>query len=55
MGQVANLCGEDLYKKLLEEYGDDFMKLIMAEKAKDVVKEKFFELNNESNSLCSEF
>ena len=46
MGQIASLCGEDLFKKLISEYGDDFMKLVLAEKAKGAVKEKFMELNH---------
>ena len=46
MGQLSSLCGEDLFKKLMEEYGDDFLKLILAEKAKDVIKEKFMELTH---------
>lgn len=54
MGQLAaNMCGEDFYKKLMNEYGDDFLKLILAEKAKDIVKEKFMELNNESENKCT--
>lgn len=45
MGQVSNLCGEDIFKKLMEQYGDDFMKFILAEKSKDVIKDKFRDLN----------
>lgn len=37
----AAMCGENLFKKLVEEYGDDFVKLVLAEKSKDVIKEKF--------------
>ena len=35
------MCGENLFKKLVEEYGDDFVKRVLAEKSKDVIKEKF--------------
>lgn len=50
MGQVSNLCGEDIYKKLLEEYGDVFMKFILAEKSKDIITDKFRDLNIESDN-----
>jgi hypothetical protein len=36
----ANLCGTDVYSKLMKEYGDQFIKLIAAEKAKDAVNTK---------------
>lgn len=50
-----NLCGEDIFKKLLTEYGDDFMKLILAEKSKDIVRDKFLDLNNESDNRFGDF
>lgn len=31
MGQIIqNLCGENVFKKLVEQYGDDFIKFIVA-------------------------
>ena len=45
----GNLCGENIFKKLTEEYGDDFVKFIVAEKSKTVIKEKFSELTSKSN------
>lgn len=45
----AAMCGENIFQKLLKEYGDDFLKLVLAEKSKGVVKEKFNELNSKSN------
>lgn len=55
MGQIANMCGEDIFKKLLKEYGDDFMKLILAEKSKDIIRDKFRDLNIESDNKFNEF
>ena len=49
------MCGENLFKKLVEEYGDDFVKLVVAEKSKDVIKEKFGELNHQSNEKFDDF
>lgn len=55
MGQVSNLCGEDIFKKLIEQYGDDFTKFILAEKSKDVIRDKFRDLNIESDNKFGEF
>ena len=51
----ANLCGENIFKKLVEEYGDDFVKLIVAEKSKGVIKEKFSDFTSQSNEKFDHF
>ena len=51
----ANMCGEDLYKKLIKDHGDDFLKLILAEKSKGVVKEKYNQLVGQSNQKFDDF
>lgn len=35
---AAGFCGENIFNKLVEEYGDDFVKLVVAEKSKDIIK-----------------
>ena len=51
----GNLCGENIFKKLIEQYGEDFTKLILAEKSKGVVKEKFSEFTSKSNEKFDDF
>lgn len=52
---AAGFCGENIFNKLVEEYGDDFVKLVVAEKSKDIIKEKFTELNHQSNEKFDDF
>lgn len=52
MGNIASLCGEDLFKKITEEYGEDFIKLILAEKSKNIVKEEFLRLKTIADNRC---
>ena len=52
---AAGFCGENLFQKLVDEYGDDFVKLVVAEKSKGVIKEKFTDLNHRSNEKFDDF
>ena len=55
MGQVSALCGDNLFKQLQSEYGENFAKFILAEKSKQIVGEKFTEINHQSQDLFSDF
>lgn len=48
MGAVSSLCGDNIFKQLQTQYGDQFMKLVLAEKAKDTVNSKFGEFTQQS-------
>lgn len=39
MGQVCGVCGTDMYAKIMKQYGQDFVKLILAQKAKLAVND----------------
>ncbi len=54
MGQITNLCGPNLFNQLFQQYGDDFMKFIVAEKSKDVVREKFMEFTNHGDKVIND-
>lgn len=51
----SGLCGENFYNKLVKEHGEDFLKLILAEKSKGVIKEKYNELLGKSNEKFDDF
>jgi hypothetical protein len=34
MGQIASLCGGNIFQTLQEKYGDQLVKLVVAEKSK---------------------
>nr|BAK01661.1 predicted protein [Hordeum vulgare subsp. vulgare] len=55
MGQVASLCSGDIFKELQEKYGETFVKLMVAEKSKEVVHEEFGKLNSKSNETFQGF
>jgi hypothetical protein len=55
MGQIANLCSGDVFKELQEKYGQTFVKLMVAEKSKEVVNDEFGKLNSKSNETFQGF
>lgn len=52
---MGNLCGTDVYSKLLKEYGDQFVKLIAAEKAKEAVNTKVVEAKGQVDGFFNNF
>lgn len=55
MGNVSSICGENIFGQLKDKYGQDFIKLIVAEKSKEVVNEKFSEFNRQAEETFSGF
>lgn len=55
MGQVANLCSGDVFKELQEKYGETFVKVMVAEKSKEVVGEEFQKLNAKADETFQGF
>lgn len=55
MGQVANLCSGDVFKELQEKYGQTFVKLMVAEKSKEVVGDEFHKLNAKADETFQGF
>jgi len=57
MGQelCSGVCGEDMFAKLSSQYGQDFTKFMLAEKAKQVVNQEFGKLTTQSNNIFGDF
>ena len=55
MGQIANLCSGDIFKELSEKYGDQFVKLMVAEKSKEIVSEEFGKVTTQTNEVFQGF
>lgn len=55
MGPVASLCSGDIFKELQEKYGEQFVKLMVAEKSKEIVNEEFGKVTTQTNEVFQGF
>jgi hypothetical protein len=44
MGNLVSCCSTNIFKELYESYGEEFTKLMVAEKAKRFIREEFASL-----------
>lgn len=51
---LGGLCGSDLFQELKNKYGQEFVKLIIAEKAKDTITTKFGQVLVQLEGLFNE-
>lgn len=55
MGQVLSCCSTNIFKELYEQYGEEFAKLMVAEKLKGVIGEEFASLIGKFGGVFKEF
>ena len=53
---VVSICGKtDFFKDLIAKYGEDFLKLILSEKAKMELQKKFIEIKEKIKAYVEDF
>lgn len=55
MGEIISCCSTNVFKELYERYGEEFAKLMVAEKIKRVIGEEFASLITQFQGIFREF
>lgn len=55
MGQAAGLCSGNVFKELQEKYGETFVKLIVAEKSKEIVNDEVGNFTGQAKEVFQGF